>query len=183
MDDIQLKKQIRRGARWRAQLLSSLPRSCLLVGLILGLPMVGVPQARIHHDLVTELQRNPIEYRALLKRALEGHLGALGLILTQRAPDSDQAPFHAEALVVLTQRHAALYPADSKTPRTSERIWTEAVEFQKASGRTADLAKQVQAVIERGDISLSVSALVQLGESCQDCHARYRLSADGEAAK
>ena len=153
-------------------------RTSLLVGLALTVPVVGAAQARIHHELVTELQRNPIEYRALVKQTLEGHLGALGLILTQRAPDSDLIPSHVEALVALTQRHESLYPEGSATPRTSERIWTEAAEFQKASKRTAELARQLQAVIARGNAAQSMNALVGLGESCQACHARYRMAGE-----
>jgi len=152
-------------------------RASLVVGSTLAVPLAGITQARIRHELITELQRNPIEYRAMIKQTLEGHLGALGLILTQRAPDSDLIPLHVEALVVLTQRHESLYPEGSATPRTSERIWTDGAEFQKASQRTAALAQQLQAVIGRGDASQSVNALVHLGESCQGCHARYRLAA------
>jgi cytochrome c556 len=152
-------------------------RASLLLGLALAVPLPGITQARIHHELITELQRNPIEYRALIKQTLEGHLGALALILTERAPDSDLVPFHVEALVVLTKLHESLYPEGSATPRTSERIWTERAEFQKASQRTADLALQLEGVIGRGDVAQSVNALVSLGESCQSCHARYRLSA------
>ena len=130
----------------------------------------------VQHELITEWQRNPIEYRALIKQALEGHHGALALILTQRAPDSDLVPFHVEALIALTQLHESLYPEGSETPRTSERIWTDRAEFHKASQRTADLAAQLPAVIGRGDVTQSVNALIRLGESCQSCHARYRLS-------
>jgi cytochrome c556 len=157
--------------------LNRLLRASLLIGSTLAAPVTGITQARIHHELITELQRNPIEYRALIKRTLEGHLGALGLILTQRAPDSDLIPFHVEALVVLTRRHESLYPEGSATPATSERVWTEGAEFQKASQRTADLAQQLQTVVGRGDAAQSMNALVRLGESCQSCHARYRRSA------
>jgi len=157
----------------------------LLFGWTLAAPRPGITQAQdqaqdqapIHHDLITEWQKNPIEYRALIKKTLEGHLGALALILTQRAPDSDLIPFHVEALVVLTKRHASLYPEGSATPGTSEGIWTDKEGFQKASQRTADLAQQLQAAIGRGDAGQSVNALVRLSESCQSCHARYRLSA------
>lgn len=156
--------------------LNRMLRASLIVGSTLAAPLAGIPQARIHHELITELQRNPIEYRAMTKQTLEGHLGALGLILTQRAPDSDLIPFHVEALVVLTQRHESLYPEGSATPRTSDRIWKDGAEFQKASRRTADLAQQLQAVVARGDATQFINALVHLGESCQSCHARYRLS-------
>ena len=152
-------------------------RASLLVGWMLAAPLPGITQEPIHHDLVTELERNPVEYRALVKQTLEGHLGALALILTQRAPDSDLVPFHAEALVVLTKLHASLYPEGSETPSTSESIWTDGAEFEKASQRTADLARQLQVVTGRGDVAQSVNALVRVGESCQSCHARYRLSA------
>jgi cytochrome c556 len=160
----------------RDKRLNRMLRVSLLLGWMLAVPLPGITQAPIHHDLVTEWQRNPIEYRALIKKTLEGHLGALALILTQRAPDSDLIPFHVEALVVLTKLHESLYPEGSATQSTSETIWTDGAEFRKASQRTADLARQLQAVIGRGDAGQSVNALVHLGESCQSCHARYRIS-------
>jgi len=135
-------------------------------------------KARIHHELVTELERNPVEYRALNKRAMEGHLGALGLLLTRRAPDSDLIPFHAEALVVLTNRHASFYPEGSETAHTSESIWNDSAAFQKQSQRTAELAQQLKEIVDRGDAMQSMNALVRFGESCESCHALYRLGAD-----
>lgn len=152
--------------------------SVFLGWMLAAVPLPGITQVQIHHELVTEFQRNPVAYRALIKQTLEGHLGALGLILTQRAPDSELVPFHVEALVVLTKLHDSLYPAGSATPLTSEGVWTDTAEFQKASQRTADLAQQLEVVIDRGDVAQSVNALVKLGESCQSCHQRYRLSAD-----
>lgn len=151
-------------------------RASLFLGWTLAVPLPGIAQAPIHHELITEWQHNPIEYRALVKQTLEGHLGALALILTQRAPDSDLVPLHVETLVVLTKLHESLYPEGSATPRTSEHIWTDGPEFQKASRRTAELAQQLQAVVDRGNAAQSVNALARLGESCQGCHARYRLS-------
>jgi len=152
-------------------------RASLLLGCLLAVPLAGITQAPIHHELITEWQYNPVEYRALVKQSLEGHRGALALILTGRAPDSDLIPFHVEALVVLTRLHGSLYPEGSATPHTSERIWTDTEEFQEASQRTADLVEELKAVIERGNTAVSVNALISLSESCQGCHARYRLSA------
>lgn len=152
-------------------------RASLLLGLALAAPLPGITQDQIHHELITEWQSNPVEYRALVKQTLEGHLGALALILTQRAPDSDLIPFHVEALVVSTKLHESLYPEGSATARTSERVWTDGAEFQKASQHSADLARKLQVVVGRGDVAQSVNALASLGESCQSCHARYRLSA------
>jgi cytochrome c556 len=151
-------------------------RALLLIGSLLAVPLPGIAQAQVHHELITEWQHNPIEYRALIKQALEGHLGALALILTRRAPDSDLVPFHVEALIMLTKLHESLYPEGSATPGTSERVWSDGAAFRKASQRTAELAEQLQSVIARGDTALSVNALVSLGESCESCHARYRIS-------
>lgn len=132
----------------------------------------------VQHELVTELVTNPIEYRALIKRAMEGHLGALGLILTRRAPDADLIPFHAKALEVLTERHATLYPEGSETAHTSERIWSDGAAFQERSQKTAELARRLNEIVARDDPIQSMSALVRLGESCESCHALYRPDAE-----
>jgi cytochrome c556 len=152
-------------------------RASLLIGWTLVMPLPGIAEPPIHHELITKFQHNPVEYRALVKQTLEGHLGALALILTKRAPNSDLVPFHVHALVVLTELHESLYPEGSATARTSEHIWTDTTEFQEASRRTAELALQLQSVVERGDVAQSVNALARLGDSCQGCHARYRVSA------
>jgi cytochrome c556 len=151
-------------------------RASLLLGILLGVPMPGFTQAPIHHELITEWKTNPVEYRALIKQALEAHHGALALILIKRAPDSGLIPLHVEALVALTKLHGSLYPEGSETPHTSDRIWTDAAEFHKASQRTAELAQELPAVIDRGDMTQSVNAVIRLGESCQACHARYRIT-------
>lgn len=153
-------------------------RASLLFACLLAVPLPGITQAPIHHDLVTELERTPVAYRALVKQALEGHLGALGLILTQRAPDVDLVPFHVDALVKLTKLHESLYPEGSATPHTSERVWTDGTEFKAASEATADLARRLQTVVDRGNTSQSVNALVRLGESCQSCHAKFARALD-----
>lgn len=132
----------------------------------------------VQHELVTELVTNPIEYRALIKRAMEGHLGALGLILTRRAPDMDQAPFHADALVQLTARHASLYPESSASPQTRDTVWTDRQRFETASNDTAEIAEQLRATVEQGSLIQKVNGVVSLGESCESCHARFRSDID-----
>ena len=132
----------------------------------------------VQHELVTEYETNPIEYRALLKQALEGHLGALGLLATRRAPGPDQQPFHADALVQLTANHTSLYPAGSETARTRESIWADPVSFDSASKETAEIAVRLRDAVDRGDLHQVMNGLVALGESCEACHARFRVAGD-----
>ena len=132
----------------------------------------------VQHELVTEYETNPIQYRAMIKQALESHMGALGLILTYRAPHTENLPFHADALVTLTSIHASLYPEDSQTQQTRETIWSAPEEFAAASERTAEIAAQLQSVVEQGTAIQSINRLVALGESCEACHARFRNAAD-----
>ncbi len=132
----------------------------------------------VQHELVTEYVRNPVEYRALIKETLEGHLGALGLIAMRRAPDQDQMPFHADALVQLTATHASLYPEGSETARTRDSIWSNREEFESASSATAESAQRLRDSIELGDLNQIMGGLVGLGESCESCHARFRVPSD-----
>jgi len=132
----------------------------------------------VQHELVTEYVRNPVEYRALIKQTLEGHLGALALIATGRAPDEDQMPFHADALVALTAIHASLYPEGSQTPRARDSVWTDRNAFESASSATARVAEQLRDAVERRNQVQIMNGLAALGESCETCHARFRVSRD-----
>lgn len=118
---------------------------------------------------------SPVEYRAFIKESMEGHLGAFGLILTMRAPDTDDLPLHADALAWLTRLHGSLYPEGSETPATSAAIWEHPDQFSAASKRTEELAAALKAAVDGGNRHQVLNALVRLGESCESCHAQFRL--------
>jgi len=128
----------------------------------------------IHHELITELQRSPIEYRDAIKNAMQGHLNAAGLILTMRAPDKDHLPLHADALVWLTKTHESLYIEGSETPATRETIWTQPEDFETALSKATQMAQQLKAAVDGGNRHLVLNATVKLGESCESCHAQFR---------
>jgi cytochrome c556 len=132
------------------------------------------PQSAVQHELITEIQTNPVDYRGAIKQALQGHLSAFGLILMMRAPDKDDLPLHADALVWLTSNHASLYPMDSATSATGELIWEQPEQFSAAAEKTAALARELKAAVESGNRHLILNSLVQLGESCESCHTSFR---------
>jgi cytochrome c556 len=135
----------------------------------------GAHPPAVQHELVTEYVKSPVEYRALIKQTLEGHLGALALIATGRAPDAEQMPFHADALVALTAIHASLYPEGSKTPQTRDSVWTDRAAFESASNANARIAEQLRDAIARGNRVQFMNGLATLGDSCEGCHARVRV--------
>jgi cytochrome c556 len=132
----------------------------------------------IQHELITELQRNPREYRSAIKSAMQGHLSAAGLLIMMRAPDTDQLPLHADSLVWLTKTHESLYVEGSATPATRETIWTQPEDFEAAASKTTLLAQQLQAAIDGSNRHLTLNAIIELGESCESCHARFRSEED-----
>jgi cytochrome c556 len=138
-------------------------------------PEQNKAKSAVQHELITELQTNPVEYRRFIKQAMEGHLGAFGLILMMRAPDHDNLPLHADALVWLANLQASLYPEGSETDGTIERIWTNPDQFRAESAKAAELAGELKTAVDGGNRHLILNSMVRLGEHCEQCHARYRI--------
>jgi len=132
------------------------------------------PPKRIQHELITELQTNPVEYRQSLKIAMQQHLQAFGLIFTMRAPDTEDLPLHAESLAWLARRQATLYPEDSKTDGTRETIWSDREAFDAAVQQSAELAQNLVTAVNGGNRHQVLGALTRLAENCEQCHGRFR---------
>lgn len=138
----------------------------------------GEKKPAVQHELITEPDVRPVEYRGYVKQAMQSHLSAFGLVLTYRAPHREHLPIHAAALASLAGAHEVLYPEGSNSPRTSASIWSEPDTFGEALKKTTEAANRLQTAVDGGNQHLMLDALVRLGDSCENCHARFRQ--DGE---
>jgi len=133
-------------------------------------------QPAVQYELLTQVETDPVSYRKFVKQAMEAHLAAFGLILTQKAPGTEHLPFHAEALVTLVSMHTTLYPEGSETAATSDHIWMQPDRFRKAADATTKRAQELRETLDKPNYYVVMNQLVRLGESCESCHAQFRTS-------
>ena len=133
-------------------------------------------QPEVHYELLTQAETDPISYRKFVKQAMEAHLAAFGLILTQKAPGTEYLPFHADALVTLVGMQTNLYPEGSETVATSDHIWGQPDRFRKAADATTKRAEELRESLDKSNYYVVMNQLVRLGESCESCHAQFRTA-------
>ena len=137
----------------------------------------GAKNGAIHYEL-QGIVEDPVAYRRLVKQALEGHMGAYGLILTAKAPHPEHAEAHIDAIAALARQHEVLYPEGSESAGTKAEIWAEQEAFSAALKKTSDAARMLKEKHDEGNRHLILNALIDLGESCQGCHARFRIESE-----
>jgi cytochrome c556 len=137
----------------------------------------GTKKGAIHYEL-QGIVEDPVAYRRLVKQALEGHMGAYGLILTAKAPYPEHAQAHIDAIVALAQQQKDLYPEGSESEGTKPEIWSQPEAFAAAHNKTDDAATLLKEKHAEGNRHLILNALVRFGESCQGCHAGFQTESD-----
>jgi cytochrome c556 len=137
----------------------------------------GAEKGAIHYELLGIVE-DPVAYRRLVKQALEGHMGAYGLILIAKAPHPDHAQTHIDAIAALSKQHEDLYPEGSESAGTKPEIWSQPEAFAAALKKTDDAATLLKEKHAEGNRHLILNALVRLGESCQGCHAGFQTESD-----
>ena len=112
-----------------------------------GSGLSGPPQAAIHYELQT-IEEDPVGYRHMVKQALEGHMGAYGLILTAKAPHPEHGPAHIDAMVALAEQQRALFPEGSASEGTRPEIWSQPEAFAAALEKTSAAAVYLKEKVE-----------------------------------
>jgi len=120
--------------------------------------------------------QEPVAYRRHVKNAMQEHLAAFGLILMFRAPHEDQFGMHADALASLARAHEVLYPVGSETAGTSPLIWEQPETFAEAASKTTAAADRLRESLDSKNRHYVLNAFVRLSDSCEGCHARFRVS-------
>ncbi|VUX56370.1 exported protein of unknown function [uncultured Woeseiaceae bacterium] len=128
---------------------------------------------RIFYELQT-IEEDPVGYRRMVKQALEGHMGAYSLILIKKAPYPSHGQSHVDAIAILGLQHKDLYPEGSETVGTRPEIWSQPDAFAAALEKTSAAAAYLKEKYEEGNHHLILNALTRLGESCENCHNRFR---------
>lgn len=122
------------------------------------------------------------EYRHEIMEAAGGHTGALFMIIKGESARTGDILAHAEALNAIAQMSGTLWPAGSGPDKveTSSKaeIWTDAAGFSAAvSNFQAKTAALVEAA-KGGNADAIKGAAFGMGQSCGDCHDKYRVDED-----
>jgi cytochrome c556 len=136
------------------------------------------PNIHATNEVITTWEKDPVGYRQLVKKSMEGHLGGMGLIITRKVPHSDHMVVHANALMNLARLHSELYPVGSESPATKAGIWQETEAFKTLMNKTIESTVGLASAIEEDNRHKILNRLVQVGESCESCHDRFRIEVD-----
>ena len=138
----------------------------------------SIDKPTVFHELVNEVVREPERYRAFVKEAMVGHLGAMGMIVTQRTPLVEHMAIHAKAMLALAELHKAVYEAGTGTADAAPEIWSEPEAFAVLQDEFAKKAADLVAATENGNRHAVLGQLTQLGERCHNCHESFRISGE-----
>ena len=138
----------------------------------------SIDEPAVYHELITELVVEPERYRAFVKQAMEGHLGAMGMIVTQRTPLVQHMVIHARAMQSLAEMHKAIYASGTGTDNAAPGIWTEPEAFAYLQDDFAIKVAELVAATEQGNRHAILGKLMQLGDRCEICHKTFRISGE-----
>jgi cytochrome c556 len=138
----------------------------------------SIDEPAVFHELVNEVVREPERYRAFVKDAMTGHLGAMGMIVTQRTPLVEHMAIHAKAMLALAQLHKSIYAAGTGTADAAPEIWSDPETFAVLQDGFAKTAADLVAATENGNSHAVLGQLMRLGERCHNCHETFRISGE-----
>jgi cytochrome c556 len=90
--------------------------------------------------------------------------------------DPDKVEALAQDLLIWARAMPEYFPENSN-PAPSEaknQIWDEFPEFKELAARHAKATEELIAVANRRDIASIPAAYLKVGQSCKDCHQKYK---------
>ncbi len=117
--------------------------------------------------------KDVIDYRQDVMKALDGQTAALGMIVSTQVPD-DNLLQHAEAIALIAK--TALKSFEAKVPggEAKPEVWANWADFEKRMkdfvARTDKMAKDAKT----GGVNVVMEQMVD-ALSCKGCHDVYRL--------
>lgn len=117
-----------------------------------------------------------IKYRKAVMSAMAAHISAFSLINFGRVEHQDHLRAHVTALADMGTEIRALYPAGSGTGDTDALplIWQEQDKFAQLITATEKSTAELRDAVAAGDKAATMKAFKAVGDSCKNCHDRYR---------
>ena len=118
------------------------------------------------------------KYRQTVMAAMGSSFGAIAYIFTNRVDRPDQLQANADALAASASLTATLFPAGSEGGDALPLIWEEPEQLAEASQKAADATAALAAAAASGDKAAVAKAFKAAGETCKNCHERYKEEDD-----
>ena len=117
-----------------------------------------------------------IKLRQAVMTSIGAHMGALGAMAKGKVAVSQQAKWHAGALIELSGIASQLFPAGSGTGETGALpvIWENTAKFQQVLADFQAATPQLMTAAESGDAGQIGAALGAVGKTCGGCHETFR---------
>jgi cytochrome c556 len=121
-----------------------------------------------------------IKFRQAVMTSIGTHMGALGAMAKGEVAVSEQAKWHAGALIKLSGIVPQLFPAGSGAGKTGALsvIWENTAKFQQVLADFQAATPQLMAAAESGDAAQIGAALGAVGKTCGGCHETFRKKHD-----
>ncbi|MGE3476362.1 MAG: cytochrome c [Rhodospirillaceae bacterium] len=117
--------------------------------------------------------KDTIEYRQHIMKALDAQVAVLGMILSGAAPE-DNLQSHLDTIALISQ--GALQSFEAKVPggESTPEVWTKWADFQQRMNTFAAATVKV-ATIMREQGKDAIMSEVAPALSCKSCHDVYRV--------
>lgn len=117
-----------------------------------------------------------IEYREKVMQVLKAQAGAIGDILKNKLPYSDDVLVHAKGLQATSRLVAPSFKTKAMKDGGGSRakIWAQWDEYAAAAKALEDAADKLVAAAEKGDAKATGLAMRAVGGSCSSCHKPFR---------
>lgn len=117
-----------------------------------------------------------IKYRQAVMKAQGGHMSAAADIIKGKVDFASDLPYHAAALSASSAGLTKLFPkgSDFGETRAKPEIWTNSVEFEKASKDAEKAANAFLAAVKSNDKAAISKTFGDFSETCKGCHKQFR---------
>lgn len=117
-----------------------------------------------------------IQYRQKVMGSQGANMGAIGDILKNQLPLTENIAAHAENIETGAGLIAAAFEKNISAGATDAKpeIWRNRDEFTDLARNTADKAAALAVAARSGDMSRIGPAVKALGDTCGDCHKKFR---------
>ncbi len=138
------------------------------IGALIGLVAIMAGSASAYAD-----DKDTIEYRQHIMKALDAQVAVLGMILSGAAPE-DNLLSHLDTIALIAQGSLQSFQAKAPGGDSSPEVWAKWDDFSKRMNTFAAATAKV-AKIAREQGKDAIMSEVAPALSCKSCHDVYRV--------
>jgi len=119
-----------------------------------------------------------LKYRKSLYQAIAWNFGPMSAMAQGKAPyDAKEFAMRAERVAFLAPMLAEAFPAESKDVAGSElkpEMWANRADFDTKMKDLVDKSAALAKAAKTGDFAKSKAAFFETGNTCKNCHDKYK---------